>query len=351
MIRNRIPAGTLWWLAALAAAAAADVAVGRRASLTVTLVFAPFVASTLRPVRETAVAAASAVVAAAVLGVGDAVTVTSPHAVRVIAVSAGGGLAIWLAITRCRREVRLLAISRVAEIAQQAILHAVPRTTNYAALASAYHSATAEARIGGDFYDVVDSPYGTRIVLGDVRGKGLDAVRLAAELLGEFRSRARTEPTLADVVEHVETAAQAAVDAEEFATAVFLELRDRTMEIVRCGHPHPLLATSGCVEELATRGTLPLGLGADGKTAVEITLSPHARLLLYSDGAIETRDSAGADFDLCAAFADVAALAGDIALSELIARLTTHGDGHLGDDVVLLLVEPTAHATEGLAAG
>jgi sigma-B regulation protein RsbU (phosphoserine phosphatase) len=52
-----------------------------------------------------------------------------------------------------------------------------------------YHSAAEQAAVGGDLYEVLDSPWGVRLLVGDVRGKGLDAVRLANRVLGCFRAR------------------------------------------------------------------------------------------------------------------------------------------------------------------
>ena len=41
-----------------------------------------------------------------------------------------------------------------------------------------------------DFYDIVDTQYGVRAIIGDVRGSGLGAVEVAAVLLGSFREAA-----------------------------------------------------------------------------------------------------------------------------------------------------------------
>src|SRR5215212_4141793 len=43
-----------------------------------------------------------------------------------------------------------------------------------------YLSAAEEALIGGDFYDAAFTPHGLRLIVGDVRGKGLPAVQLAS---------------------------------------------------------------------------------------------------------------------------------------------------------------------------
>ena len=51
----------------------------------------------------------------------------------------------------------------------------------------------------GDFYEALETPHGVRLLVGDVRGKGLDAVRLAGVVLGSFRDAAQDRPDLAEV--------------------------------------------------------------------------------------------------------------------------------------------------------
>jgi sigma-B regulation protein RsbU (phosphoserine phosphatase) len=63
-----------------------------------------------------------------------------------------------------------------------------------------YASASAEASIGGDFYEALETPHGVRLLVGEVRGKGLDAVRLAGVVLGSFRDAAQEHPDLTGVV-------------------------------------------------------------------------------------------------------------------------------------------------------
>lgn len=58
-------------------------------------------------------------------------------------------------------------------------------------------SAVGEARIGGDLYEVVSAPgSGLRVIVGDVQGKGLEAVETAAKVLGAFHEAAHDEPGL-----------------------------------------------------------------------------------------------------------------------------------------------------------
>lgn len=330
--------------ATLVLAAIIDLAYGREASLTVTLVFGPFVSSALGPPRDTAWFGVIAVALAIALGWPDGTDGTSAHIVRSAAVGVGAVLAFRLATERTRREAKLLAVTRVADTVQRAILRPLPARLGPLRFTARYVSATTEARVGGDFYEAVQSPWGVRLVVGDVRGKGLDAVRLAASLLGEFRSRAVSEPLLADVVASLDrlTALSDTGSGEDFATALVVEVSDGALTMVRCGHPQPfLIGPTGDVKALELSGTLPIGLGADGREATTVEVGPGSRALLFSDGAFEAHDAAGNEFDLTGAVRRTASLGPDRALDQILDALRTHAGGLIGDDVLLLLAEYT----------
>lgn len=61
-----------------------------------------------------------------------------------------------------------------------------------------------------------------------------------------------------------------------------------TFTYVRCGHPPPLLATSGQVRAIDSEGCLPLGILDSSEFHDEVVqLSPGDRLILYTDGVTE----------------------------------------------------------------
>ncbi len=86
-----------------------------------------------------------------------------------VTVTLAGTLASAL---RARRERVLAAVRSVAETAQHALLQPVPETVGPFQVAVRYSAAAAEARIGGDLYALIPTPYGVRMIVGDVRGKG-----------------------------------------------------------------------------------------------------------------------------------------------------------------------------------
>ena len=73
---------------------------------------------------------------------------------------------------RQRQADRIAELLRLAAVAQQAVLRPLGPQVGSLAVAGRYISATAAADIGGDLYEALDTPYGVRIIIGDVRGQG-----------------------------------------------------------------------------------------------------------------------------------------------------------------------------------
>ncbi|MFF4729715.1 PP2C family protein-serine/threonine phosphatase [Streptomyces mirabilis] len=261
-----------------------------------------------------------------------------------------GTLGTILAVSRMRRERTLATVRFVAEIAQRVLLRPVPHRVGDILVESFYLSADAEARVGGDLYEAVPTTHGLRLVIGDVRGKGLFAVETAATLLGAFREAAHDEPDLAALAERVETSmSRRAADyassdmAERFVTAVFVEIvsSDRVVRIVNCGHPPPLLISAAEVTELETdRSSPPLNLGVlvgEPFRTDEHPFRPGDQLLLYTDGVTETRDEEGAFYPLVQRIRSWGVLPPRELLDRLHRDLLAYSDNRLNDDTAALI--------------
>ncbi|GAA3078480.1 hypothetical protein GCM10020000_75030 [Streptomyces olivoverticillatus] len=81
-------------------------------------------------------------------------------------------------------DVRLQSARRVALAVQRAVLPHPPTAIGPLRIAVRYQSAVKDAQIGGDLYGVLDTPYGVRCLVGDVRGKGMEAVKAVDVALG-----------------------------------------------------------------------------------------------------------------------------------------------------------------------
>jgi serine phosphatase RsbU (regulator of sigma subunit)/anti-sigma regulatory factor (Ser/Thr protein kinase) len=234
---------------------------------------------------------------------------------------------------------RLAEVRRVAEAAQHAILAQPPARLGRLRLAARYVSATAEALIGGDLYEVVPRPGAVRLLIGDVRGKGLAAVRVATIVLGEFRAAAADLDDLGDVARQIDRRVRAYLLEEDFVTALIAEVRDDgTLTVVSCGHPPALLATASGLRALSTEPSLPLGLGADPH-ALQVQLAPGDRLLMMTDGVLEARDAERAFLDVMTVASPICHGSLDDGLDRVLEGLRGAVGHDLGDDVALLAAE------------
>src|SRR3984893_725461 len=221
--------------------------------------------------------------------------------VGVITAVATAGTAI-----NARQEQRIAEVSSVAEAAQRAVLRPPPPRLGPLGFDVVYVAAAAEAKVGGDLYEVAPTAeHGIRVIMGDVRGKGLGAVELAADVLGMFRELAHDADTLAELAARLDTGLGRNLGRhEEFVTALLVEIDPESgkTSIFNCGHPPPLLipaarddAATRCVTLLEVPAPAPpLGLLALGEcSAAQLihALQPNDQLLLYTDGVTEARDA------------------------------------------------------------
>lgn len=248
-------------------------------------------------------------------------------------------LALDTAATFEQQSQRLAGVTLVAEAAQRAILAPPPPRTGPVALSVRYLSAVVEAQVGGDLYEVVPGPSSVRLLVGDVRGKGLTAVRTATVVLGEFRAAAAGSGDVAHVAREIDRRILPyLLDAEEFVTAVLVDIEhDGHFHVVSCGHPAPVLLTAkGDVEPVELDHSPPLGLGVDPVTA-HGKLAAGDRLLLFTDGLIEARTPGGDFIDPTPFLSAVGQTEFDFALDGLLTSLTQACGQRLDDDIALLL--------------
>ncbi|WP_190126268.1 PP2C family protein-serine/threonine phosphatase [Streptomyces inusitatus] len=262
------------------------------------------------------------------------------------------GLALLINRVIRRGSERLASARVIAETAQRAVLPTPAEEIGGLRIAARYEAALADAFIGGDLFAVQDTPHGVRLVVGDVRGKGLGAVEAVAVAIGAFREAAEQESSLEGVTGRLERALtrethrRETLDAAEaFTTAVLAEIPrgGGVLRLVNRGHPAPLLlyADGGLVSLEPAEYALPLSMGELGvrpDRAEEYPLPPGATLLLYTDGLSEARNARGEFYD------PVLRLRGRIfpgpgeLLDELLDDVRRHTGGGSTDDMALLAV-------------
>ncbi|MGI5406147.1 PP2C family protein-serine/threonine phosphatase [Streptomyces chartreusis] len=322
------------------------------------LVAAPAVTASFAGPRMTAYVGVLAVTAQAVVAAVRTTLVDLNHSFQLITLILMSAFATSFAARRERHERELMQLRSVATAAQEVVLKPLPQRVGSLRIASVYLAAESEAQIGGDLYAAARTERGIRIVIGDVRGKGLEAVGDAALLLGAFRGAAHRQADLPALMSFLEGTVSsdlddpAALDAtaedrgESFITAAALDIPDDepVLHLINCGHPPPLLLRGDQVRPLAVRHPAP-PLGLTEFVATELSEETFAFeygdvVLLYTDGVIEARDGGGTFYPLAERVAGKAAEHGpDALLAHLCKDLMRHVGGHLGDDAAMVAIE------------
>lgn len=297
------------------------------------------VASLLTTARRTAYVAIVAVVCGVLAGSWEDTTNTVDYLVRVLLCGLLGVVAVQGAALSERRQSSLRRMTVIAETAQRAVLRAIPTAIGSVGLSARYVSASAEALVGGDLYEVAATPFGVRVIVGDVRGKGLEAVQTAAAVLGAFRAAAFTEADPAALARTIDETIKRFIGEEEFVTAIVGEFHGDKVTLANCGHHPPLLVHDAQVSEVDTgEPTVPLGMGSEPEIT-EHAWPAGARMLFFTDGLVEARDASGEFFPLDEYAAELSEGSLEEALDGLVDHVFAYAGGRMNDDLALVLAE------------
>ncbi|MEV3898572.1 PP2C family protein-serine/threonine phosphatase [Streptomyces anulatus] len=240
----------------------------------------------------------------------------------------------------------------VAEAAQRAVLPTPPARIDGLRLAARYEAARTDTLVGGDFYAALHTPYGVRLIVGDVRGKGLGAIETVAVILGAFWEAADSEPCLPALADRLEKALIRGAErrrapdiSESFATCILAEIPpgQHSLRILNRGHPEPFfLDAAGEVTKLHPgEFALPLGLGhlsAQTCRSDQWPFPPDSTLLLYTDGLTESRDTAGDFYDPARHLEGREFSSPETLLTSIAEDVRRYTNGARDDDMALLAV-------------
>ena len=160
-------------------------------------------------------------------------------------------------------------------------------------VAARYRPGRAQALLGGDFYDIVETADETvHAVIGDVSGHGAAAAAIGVCLRVAWRSLVLAGATAATMIGLLEQMLVAERENEnEFATLTLLTFAPdrRRVRILRAGHPGLLLRTAGRVDFIEG----PAGLGEEGLVTMarELAALPGRAFLDALIGRVEKATS------------------------------------------------------------
>ena len=214
-------------------------------------------------------------------------------------------------------------------------------------IAATYIAAAEDPEVGGDFYDVYQTPDGWGMAVGDVCGKGEEAAAVTAAARHAIRVLARRCADPGEVL----AGANEIVLAEEFAldggfvtaNIAHLSWLDGKLRVVigSAGHPAAILLRADGRVRTMNGGGLPLGLFEDASPATqELTMDAGDVLFLYTDGVAQARGPNNTYFQDRLAD-ELAGLAGSTAanlVASMRQAMLAFSAGNLIDDVTMLAI-------------
>jgi sigma-B regulation protein RsbU (phosphoserine phosphatase) len=203
--------------------------------------------------------------------------------------------------------------------------------------------------VAGDMFDVVPLDGGrVAVCVGDVAGHGVGSAMLMALAQSYLHAQLVDKGQAGPAVTAVNRFVAERSTAGRFASlwvGVFSKSASGgcRVEYVDAGHGHWLKSGGAGAASVEFRGEIPIGIEPEREFRDEsLELGRGERLLLYSDGIVEQRSAAGAEFGkaaLAAALAGAGSAAEDVKAA--FAAIDAHsGGGNLDDDATVVSVEP-----------
>ncbi|MER6677847.1 fused response regulator/phosphatase [Streptomyces sp. NPDC000983] len=217
-----------------------------------------------------------------------------------------------------------------------------------------------QALLGGDFYDVVQTPDGSvHVLIGDVSGHGPDEAALGVGLRIAWRTLVFSGVTGARQLRTLEEILLAERTGEQiFATLTSVEVPPdgRSTRVMRAGHPGLLLRSGDRVEWVEVDGGPALGVLPGGVArwpVAELALpDDDAGLVLFTDGLFEGRIGPGrerlGEEGLLELARSLATLPAEAFVDGLIGRAEELAEayGGLADDVAVLHLRRTTRGKQ-----
>ncbi|GAB7107940.1 hypothetical protein JCM4814A_62540 [Streptomyces phaeofaciens JCM 4814] len=164
-------------------------------------------------------------------------------------------------------------------------------------LAVRYVPASRETEIGGDFYAAVSTGAGVLTAVGDVVGHSLEAATVMVEIRHALRAYCVEDPDPAALAARLDRMLQR-YHPDVTATVCLALLHPGTgrVRVANAGHLPPLVVADGGGAAYVDADGPLLGLGLRRPEPAELVLARTDRLLMVTDGLVETR---GTDIGVC----------------------------------------------------
>jgi len=211
-----------------------------------------------------------------------------------------------------------------------------------------YHYEPA-GRVSGDYCDLVSTDTGDLyFLIGDVSGKGVAASLLMSRLHAIFRSLIEVNLEVCDLVQRANHLFADKTMRPYYATLVCGKAAPNgEVEICNAGHPAPLLVQADGVTPIHATG-LPLGMFCqETYTSTQAKVGKGDRLVLYTDGLSEARNSDDAEYGegrLQSLLSESRELPANALINRVLDNVREFSSGrHVTDDLTLMAIEMVGH--------
>lgn len=261
-------------------------------------------------------------------------------------------LAVSLALAT--QNARAYGAERYVARTLQSAFFTVPRAIPGLEYGHLYHSASG-ARVGGDFYDILEpAPGKVGILIGDVAGHGIDVSGLTSLVKSTMRVQALDSAAPGSVVANTNELVVRA-DSESYASAFFglLDTCNGGMSYSSAGHPGPVVVHAGQDPLILPYADIVLGVQPGARYGTRHAyLEVGDLLVLYTDGLTEARDGHGGRYGTERLLRAVARMHDNETASvpeSLFLDAFSFADGELSDDVAIVALRRTG--TPGWSCG
>lgn len=265
------------------------------------------------------------------------------------------GVAVSLTLNNIRLyEAEQQAHQRLRQqygLLQQALIPANPQAGPGYKVASRFVAGAVGDQVGGDFFDVFRTEDGELAVLiGDVAGKGIEAVSMAAATRSTIRAFAYDQVAPGQALTHTNAVMLAQGGNQERFVTVFLAVLDERNGKLRYaggGHPPAMIRRVDGTVQMLEMAQKPVGvMEKTDYQEGEASLGPGDKLLMYTDGISESHTGASM-YDVEGIEATLKEKGGSTpeeTLEALFKAALDFGGGHLADDAAVIIVERCADA-------
>jgi hypothetical protein len=197
---------------------------------------------------------------------------------------------------QCARAVERATLYERDHVTAEALLRSmlpVPLPATQGMRIAARYVSAARGEIGADWYDAFSIDDGrTAVAVGDVSGRGLNAVAAASRLCNALRTLSLITALPDMVLDGLDRVFAAAEPDDHIATIAIglIEGSGKLVHFASAGHVPPLLIRPGSHPVLVPLpATVPLGCKAPGRSQNAVMIPPGGTLVLFTNGLIGGR--------------------------------------------------------------